>query len=94
MTDDPVNGKVGTLSVGAEYLAHSLSGSGATAAANVEKKVVLRQELAVECALEEGSATSARRGYLCFPWKGKLKALRSVELLDVSAYGNLTLKLF
>jgi len=65
-----------------------------TRAANVEKKVVLPEQVAVECALEEGPATGARRGYLYFPWKGKLKALRSVELLYVAADGALTLKLF
>jgi hypothetical protein len=65
-----------------------------TAAANVEKKAVLPEQVAVDCALEEGPATAARRGYLYFPWKGKLKALRTVELLYVSADGALTLKLF
>ena len=65
-----------------------------TQVAPVERRVVRGEDVVVECALEEGLTTTARRGFLYFPWKGKLKSIKSVVLMYNSDAGNLTLKLY
>lgn len=65
-----------------------------TEVAPVERREVRGEDVVVECALEEGLTTTARRGFLYFPWKGKLKSIKSVVLLYNSDAGNLTLKLY
>lgn len=47
-----------------------------TEIAPVERQVVRAEDVVVECALEEGMTSAARRGFLYFPWKGKLKSIK------------------
>ena len=39
------------------------------------------EELVIQWALEEGSTGVPRRGFLYFPWKGKPKSLKSLDLI-------------
>jgi hypothetical protein len=52
------------------------------------------EELVIQWAFEEGPTEVARRGFLYFPWKGKPKSLKSLELLyEGGNDAKLTLKL-
>jgi len=50
-------------------------------------------EMAVEAALPEGAQTLPVAGYVYFPFKGKPKSIRTLELLAVTPEGTATLKL-
>lgn len=63
--------------------------------AGVDKEPSARpEEVVVESALSEGPIHSAASGYLYFPFKGKTKSIRSLELLYRGPTGTLTLPLF
>jgi hypothetical protein len=50
-------------------------------------------EVAVECALPEGPSRLPVAGYLYFPFKGKIRSLKSLELLYSGQEGEASLKL-
>jgi hypothetical protein len=50
-------------------------------------------EMAVEAALPEGAQTLPVAGYVYFPFKGKPKSIRTLELLAATPEGAATLKL-
>lgn len=50
-------------------------------------------EMAVEAALPEGAQTLPIAGYVYFPFKGKPKSIRTLELLAATPAGAATLKL-
>lgn len=51
-------------------------------------------EVVVEAALPEGEVSSPAAGYLYFPYKGKTKSIRSLELLYRGPSGAATLRLY
>lgn len=64
-----------------------------TEAASVSRETLSPDQMVVDYALEEGRISGARRGFLYYPWKGKLKSLKSVELVFSGDPGKLTLPL-
>lgn len=62
--------------------------------AGVDREEPLRADEAVaESALREGEASGPFSGYLYFPFKGKTKSIRSLELLYQGPAGSATLRL-
>ncbi len=60
----------------------------------VEQAPAVQPEDAVmQLALRDGEITTARSGYLYFPFKGKTRSLRSVELLYQGPAGSAALRL-
>lgn len=60
----------------------------------LEKEPAARaDEVAVESALEEGEISGARSGYLYFPYKGKTKGIKSLELIYQGPAGAVTVRL-
>lgn len=61
----------------------------------VEREEPARAEnVVVEAALAEVETPSPRAGYLYFPFKGKTKSIRSLELIYRGPAGTATMKLF
>lgn len=60
----------------------------------IEKEPPVRaDEVVVAAALEEGQISGPRSGYLYFPYKGKSKSIKSIELIHQGPAGGLTLRL-
>jgi hypothetical protein len=51
------------------------------------------EEVVIESALPEGEARGPVAGFLYFPFKGKPKSIKSLELLYTAPEGTVTLKL-